>query len=93
MKETFPAIYVDGLLKLKEPLAWLENNTAVRVTVTSESTPADLPTESPAGPLRGDPETLFAAVDALPPMSDEDAALILRIVEEELRQVDPADWQ
>jgi hypothetical protein len=47
----------------------------------------------PIDPRRGDPEALFAALDALPPMSDEDAALILRIVNEEFRQVDPADWE
>jgi len=44
-------------------------------------------------PRRSAPESLFAALDALPTMSDEDAATILRIVNEELRQIDPADWE
>ncbi len=65
-------------------------------TVVLNSTTGALPdgTEvivTPVSPRRGDPEALFAALDELPPMSDEDAALILRIVEEG-RRIDPADW-
>jgi hypothetical protein len=41
----------------------------------------------------GAPEALFAALDTTPPMSDEDAQLIQWIIETELRQVDPADWE
>ena len=33
MKETLPAIYIDGVLKLEHPLDWLENNRQVHVTV------------------------------------------------------------
>jgi hypothetical protein len=44
-------------------------------------------------PPRGDPESLFAALDATPPMSEEDAQLIQRIIDTELRQIDPADWE
>lgn len=36
----------------------------------------------PIDPRRGDPEALFAALDALPPMSDEDAANMLWDIEE-----------
>lgn len=46
---------------------------------------------TPETPRRGDPEALFAALDELPPMSDEDAATILRVINED-RRIDYDSW-
>lgn len=48
---------------------------------------------SSEAPRRGDPEALFAALDEVPPISDDDAKLILRIIEEEFRQIDDDAWK
>lgn len=50
-------------------------------------------TVEPAGPRRGDPEALFAALDEVPPISDEDAAHMLRVIEEEFGQIDEDAWK
>ena len=42
MKETLPAVYVDGVLRLDHPLDWLENNRQVRVTVVAHDAPHPL---------------------------------------------------
>jgi hypothetical protein len=47
---------------------------------------------APVTPRRGDPEALFAALDELPPMSDEDAATILRVINED-RKIDYDSWR
>lgn len=49
--------------------------------------------DEPVGPRRGDPEALFAALDEAPPISDEDAAHMLRVIEEEFGQIDEDAWK
>jgi hypothetical protein len=51
MKETLPALYVDGTLKLDHPLDWLENNCKVRVTVVAENDAKQHPLEASFGVL------------------------------------------
>lgn len=74
MTKTIEAIYADGVLKPLEPLAGIENNR--RVTITVQSTEPGRPLEGWQGGL-----------------SDEDAGLMRKVIEEEFEQVNPDEWK
>jgi len=75
MRQTFEAIYENGVLRPVQPLEGIAQHSKLKVTVEVEE------------------ERRHPLADCIGILPDEDAAEMLRIIEDEFEKVNLSEWQ